>query len=132
MPSCAGTAMVTICMLTLCIRSANGVITANPGARPRSQIRPNLKTRPRSYCLTILTLTAAPAKPIAPSTASTSNNMTTSNAQHPGPGGKSLLEAGSEVARCLHGSRGCLDQDPPKATYPDARGLKRACCGLSD
>src|SRR4030095_486094 len=89
-------------------------------------------TRPRSYCLTILTLTAAPAKPIAPSTASTSNNMTTYNAQHPGPGGKSLLEAGSEVARCLHGSRGLPRSRSSDHHIPDARGLKRACHGVVD
>lgn len=52
MPSCAGTGIVTICMLTLCSRSIPGSTMVNPGPRTSLRSLPSLNTTPRSYCLT--------------------------------------------------------------------------------
>jgi hypothetical protein len=74
MPSCAGTAIATICMLTFCSRSPTGRIKVSPAPRTAGSTRPNRNTMPCSYCCTILT--ERPAA-ISPATASTTR-MTTS------------------------------------------------------
>src|SRR3569833_317548 len=63
MPSWAGTGMVTICMLTFCIRSTNGTSSVRPGSETRARTRPNRKPSPRSYCLTTRTPAASQAPP---------------------------------------------------------------------
>ena len=58
MPSCAGTGMVTICMLTLRIRSTTGISMVSPGRGSSGCARPNRNTMPRSFCLTTRALVA--------------------------------------------------------------------------
>src|SRR5499427_2721447 len=53
MPSWAGTAIATICMLTFCMRSPIGRIIVSPGPRVPGSTLPNLKIMPCSYCCTI-------------------------------------------------------------------------------
>ena len=69
MPSWAGTAIATICMLTFCIRSPTGRMKVIPAPRGLASIRPNRNTMPCSNCCTILTDRAAVITP--PSTIST-------------------------------------------------------------
>jgi hypothetical protein len=46
MPSCAGTGMATICMLTLRMRSIPGWIRVSPGPRTVARTLPNRNTNP--------------------------------------------------------------------------------------
>src|SRR6516165_8727705 len=62
-----------ICMLTLRIRSATGLIIVSPAPRGGDWILPNLNTMPCSNCCT--TRTDRPAA-ITPSTTSTANTIT--------------------------------------------------------
>ena len=55
MPSWAGTAIATICMLTFCIRSPTGLITVSPAPRGGDWILPNRNTMPCSNCCTTRT-----------------------------------------------------------------------------
>src|SRR2546430_10137219 len=70
MPSCAGTGIVTICMLTFCSLSAIGMMNANPGWRTSGCTRPNRKTSPRSYCLITRALELSPIRPTITTTSS--------------------------------------------------------------
>src|SRR5215472_897086 len=63
MPSWAGTAMATICMLTFCSRSPIGRMIVSPGPRVPGRTLPNLKIRPCSYCCTTFSERAATIPP---------------------------------------------------------------------
>src|SRR4029077_9040814 len=73
MPSWAGTAIATICMLTFCIRSPTGRISASPAPRGGDWILPNLNTMPCSNCCTPRTERPATT---APRTTSTTKMIT--------------------------------------------------------
>ncbi|GAX58996.1 hypothetical protein SO3561_10571 [Streptomyces olivochromogenes] len=80
MPSCAGTGIVTICMLTLRSRSTPGMIMVNPGGLMPPRSRPSRSTTPRSYCLTTraaATTYTTPAVPTTAAVAKSSSSMTT-------------------------------------------------------
>src|SRR2546429_310424 len=51
MPSCAGTVIAMICMLTFCMRSPIGRMMVMPGPRGLASIRPNLNTMPGPLAL---------------------------------------------------------------------------------
>ena len=99
MPSWAGTGIVTICMLTLCRRSANGTIIASPGPRVSARTRPKRKTTPRSNCLMTRTLDPSSSRPGA-STAITTNTTIISSSDSSGmasPASRTFLRISTAV-----------------------------------
>src|SRR5690349_1557580 len=71
MPSWAGTGIVMICMLTLCRRSAIGVMRVSPGPRVVSRSCPKRSTTPRSNWVMTRTLDPASSRTTAATTIST-------------------------------------------------------------
>ena len=83
MPSWAGTAMATICMLTFCIRSPTGRITVSPAPRGRPSTFPNLKMMPCSYCCTTLNERPAAMSPATTSITRMATRATITNTSSP-------------------------------------------------
>src|SRR5215213_9621668 len=110
--------MVTICMLTLCIRSTRGISRVSPGSRTCGITRPNRSTTPRSNCRT----TRIPEAATSPPNARTPITASTMSMPPPAPDIASYVGAGGRrLQPAAHG-----DQDPDErqdAQHPgDDRG----------
>ena len=116
MPSCAGTGIVTTCMLTRVIRSTTGISIVRPGRRTSRCARPSRNTTPRSICWTTRTLAAhADDQTRRPARRATFNttSMTTSR------NGRGLdFERTPQLAKwCLPNSR-AIGHNVPVTTAP--------------